>query len=74
MMAEADDKGHDKGHDKVTPPEGQLPSNSRETAASASREAPAADTRLAEVSEAMRLAEEAVSNAVQGMTQNDNKQ
>jgi hypothetical protein len=70
MMAEADDKGHDN----VIPPEGQLPSNSQETAASASQKAPANDTRQAEVSEAMRLAEEAVSNAVQGMTQNDKKQ
>ena len=69
-MAEPDDKGHDK----VVPPEGQPASNSEETTASATQETSAAATSSAEVLDAMRLAEEAVSGAVQGMAKIDNKQ
>jgi hypothetical protein len=62
-----------KPDDKAVPPEGQRASNSEETAASAKQETPAADTSWAEVLNAMRSAEEAVSNAVQGIAKINNE-
>jgi hypothetical protein len=60
-MAEPDDKGQDK----VVPPKDQ-PASSSDSAA--------ADASWAEVLNAMQSAEEAVSNAVQGVAKIHNKQ
>jgi hypothetical protein len=68
-MAEPDNKGNDK----AVPPEGEPASGSAATTASAEQQAQA-KASWAEVSNAMQSAEEAVSNAVQGIARNQNKQ
>ena len=70
-MAEPDDKGQDK----VVLPEGQpAPSSEGTTASAKAAPSAAADTSWAEVLNAMRSAEEAVANAVQGVAKIHNKQ